>query len=496
MATHLLSSEGCSEGGWRLEHSYSALPEIFYKTWELSPVADPKLIVLNRGLAEDLGLDAEALELPESVAIFAGNALPKGSVPLAQAYVGHQFGNFTALGDGRALLLGEQITPAGQRIDIQLKGSGRTPFSRGGDGRAAMAPMLREYVMSEAMHALGIPTTRSLAVVSTGEWIQRQELQPGAILTRVAASHIRIGTFEWAAAKRNPLALQALVDYTLQRHYPDRMDSEYPALELLRVVGERQAALVAQWMQVGFVHGVLNTDNVTLCGETIDYGPCAFIDRYDPETVFSSIDRGGRYAFGRQVAITQWNLARLAEALLPLLHDQESDAIDSANEVLGDFLTHSQSCWLSGFRAKLGLFTEDSDDPVIIQSLLDWLQMSGRDYTNCFASLSCEEALASALDPDPAFLVWHDHWRARLARQAASSAEVVRRMRSANPVLIPRNHILEGALEGMVLHDDREGLNRLLSCLKRPYDYAAAFPHEFLQPAPATNPPYQTFCGT
>ncbi len=496
MAPPLLSSEGCSNAGWRLEHSYSALPELFYKTWKLSPVAEPKLIFLNRALAEDLGLDADALELAESVAIFAGNALAKGSVPLAQAYAGHQFGNFTTLGDGRALLLGEQITPAGQRVDIQLKGSGRTPFSRGGDGRAAMAPMLREYVISEAMHALGIPTTRSLAVVSTGEWIQRQEPQPGAILTRVAASHIRIGTFEWAAAQRDPVALQALVDYTLQRHYPDRMDSEYPALELLRVVGERQVALVAQWMQVGFVHGVLNTDNVTLSGETIDYGPCAFIDRYDPKTVFSSIDRGGRYAFGRQAAITQWNLARLAEALLPLLHDQESDAIDSANDVLGGFLSHFQSCWLSGFRAKLGLLTEDPEDQSIIEMLLEWLQTSGRDYTNCFASLSCEDALASALDPDPAFILWHDCWKARLARQAASSGEVVRRMRAANPVLIPRNHIVEGILEGMVLHNDQEGFNRMLSCLKRPYDYAAAFPHDFLQPAPAANPPYQTFCGT
>lgn len=482
--------------GWRLEHSYARLPELFHKPWKLAPVRAPRLVVLNRPLARTLGLDPDVLEREENAAVFAGNKLPDGANPLAQAYAGHQFGNFTGLGDGRALLLGEQITPEGARYDIQLKGSGRTPFSRGGDGRAALGPMLREWILSEAMHALEIPTTRSLAVAATGEWVERKERLPGAVLTRVAASHVRVGTFQWAAAHEAPDALQALADYTLRRHYPDLAEAENPTLALLEAVLERQAELVARWLHVGFIHGVMNTDNMSLSGETIDYGPCAFLDHYDPATTFSSIDRGKRYAFANQPGIAQWNLARLAEALLPVLHPEQTRALDAANAAIHAFPDRFKRQWLAGFRAKLGLFTEEAGDEKLSQTLLDWMEKTRADYTNTFLALSSESALDTAHSADPAFGEWHAQWRARRSRQPQTGAEVVRLMRTRNPAVIPRNHKVEQALSAATDHGDLAPMERLLAVLAQPYAPGSVPPPEFLEPAPPSDTPYQTFCGT
>jgi uncharacterized protein YdiU (UPF0061 family) len=338
---------------WRLEHSYTRLPQLFYSDVRPTQVAEPRLVIFNSALADALGLDSETLDSPAGAATFAGNTLPEGARPIAQAYAGHQFGHFTTLGDGRAILLGEQITPSGDRRDIQLKGAGRTPYSRGGDGRAALGPMLREYIISEAMHALGIPTTRSLAVVATGEPVYRDEALEGAVLTRVAASHIRVGTMQWAAAHRDPEALRALSDYTRARHYPQLVDAPEPHLALLDAIVDTQARLIARWQLVGFVHGVMNTDNMALSGETIDYGPCAFMDAYDPGTVFSSIDHAGRYAYGNQPAIALWNLTRLAEAMLPLFDPVSERAVELATASLNRFPERFEQCWLDGMRAKL-----------------------------------------------------------------------------------------------------------------------------------------------
>src|SRR5690606_9955937 len=353
--------------GWNFHNTYAQLPAAFYARLDPVPVASPELVVLNESLAETLGLNGEALRDEEGVAVFAGNRVPDGATPLAQAYAGHQFGVFTMLGDGRAILLGEHVTPTGERVDIQLKGSGRTPFSRGGDGRAALGPMLREYIISEGMHGLGIPTSRSLAVVTTGEYIVRETLLPGAVLTRVAASHLRVGTFQYAAARGNVDDLRALADYALQRHGPD-VDPRDPGrfLQLLRAVVARQARLVAQWQLVGFIHGVMNTDNTTISGETIDYGPCAFMDVYDPATVFSSIDTYGRYAYQNQPAIAGWNLARFAEALLPLLHEDRDKGVELAQGAIDEFPGLYRRHWLTGMRAKLGLCTEEEDDEALI----------------------------------------------------------------------------------------------------------------------------------
>jgi uncharacterized protein YdiU (UPF0061 family) len=484
-------------GGWRLEHSYAELPALFYEAWSLTPVAAPSLLLVNRALAESLGLDADALEQPEAARLFAGCVPPPGAKPLAQAYAGHQFGSFTGLGDGRALLLGEQVTPAGQRFDIQLKGSGRTPFSRGGDGRAAVGPMLREYVISEAMHALGIPTTRSLAVAATGEVVMRREGRlPGAVLTRVAASHIRVGTFEWAAAHQDPEALAALARYTLARHYPQSEPAPNAARVLLEQVSARQAALVARWLAVGFVHGVLNTDNVALSGETIDYGPCAFLDAYHPDTTFSSIDRLQRYAYGKQATITHWNLARLAEALLPILDPDENAALDWANATLGAFPAQFESEWLRLFGAKLGLFQPTPADRSLIQSLLEWMQEQQADFTNTFCLLSTEAALTTSPLADEGFVSWHRDWVERLRLQPESDRQVVERMRVHNPMVIPRNHRVEEALTAAVSDRDLEPLRRLLNVLASPYDHAHPPPEAFTAPAPPSERPYRTFCGT
>ncbi|HYD83186.1 MAG TPA: YdiU family protein, partial [Opitutus sp.] len=426
--------------------------------------------------------------------IFAGNRLPPGAAPLAQAYAGHQYGHFTTLGDGRAILLGEQITPRGERFDIQLKGSGPTPYSRRGDGRAALGPMLREYIVSEAMHALGIPTTRSLAVAATGEEVLRERRLPGAVLTRVAASHIRVGTFEWAAATRDEAAFRALVDYTLQRHYPQLRGAANPARALLDAVIERQAALIAQWMLVGFVHGVMNTDNMALSGETIDYGPCAFMDAYDPATVFSSIDRHGRYAYGNQPAIAQWNLTRLAESLLPLLHPQEDNAIALAEESLHMFPDRFQHHWLAGMRRKLGLFNEEPDDVALIKTLLEWMRRTKADFTNTFATLANSDAPDAASTSDAEFRRWRESWHARLRHQPQSAEESAQLRRESNPAFIPRNHLVEAALAAAE-QGDLSVMHRLLDVLASPYDHTRVAP-DYTCPAPDGSADYQTYCGT
>lgn len=485
-----------ARAGWRLGHTFAEqLPELCYSRVSPTPVRNPQFVVLNAPLAATLGLDADALADDRGAAIFGGNALPEGARPIAQAYAGHQFGHFTTLGDGRAILLGEQVTPDGRRVDIQLKGAGQTPYSRRGDGRAALGPMLRELIISEAMHNLGIPTSRSLAVVSTGEAVYRERTLAGAVLTRVASSHIRVGTFEWAAAHRDPGALRALADYTRRRHNPDISEEGRPHLALFDAVVERQADLVARWQLVGFVHGVMNTDNMTLSGETIDYGPCAFMDAYDPATVFSSIDHGGRYAFGNQPAIAQWNLARLAEAMLPLLDAKQETAIELATAALDRFASLFQRHWMDGMRAKLGLFAGEADDAALVNDLLEWMHRAHADFTNTFRMLSIPGEAEGAAGRDAAFAAWHARWRARLQRQPQPEGEVLARMRAHNPAFVPRNHKVEEALAAATDAGDLSVTARLLEVLAAPYDYSRELP-EFSDPATAGGPAYQTFCGT
>ena len=491
-------SDRKSAVGWQLEHSYARLPEALHTRAVPVPVARPGLAVFNQKLAVELGLDPGALAGESGAAIFAGNRLPEGAEPIAQAYAGHQFGHFTNLGDGRAILLGEQVTPGGARFDLQLKGAGRTPYSRRGDGRAALGPMLREYVMSEAMHALGIPTTRSLAVATTGEEVVREELLPGAVLTRIASSHIRVGTFEYAAALGDRALLEALVDYTLKRHYADSLSAENRALALLEGVIERQAKLVAQWAGVGFVHGVMNTDNMALSGETIDYGPCAFLDAYDPATVFSSIDRDGRYAFGNQPSMAHWNLARLAEALVPLLHEDQAKSVGIAEEALARFPERFAYFYAGVLRAKLGLCHEEEGDFVLAQEFLHLMQASGADFTSAFADLTRSVETGQLTGPSSqgvsAGQSWQAKWRARLGRQQAEEVEVMALMRSANPVVIPRNHRVEEALAAAG-DGDFTVMHRLLAVLARPFDEGPE--NEAYRVGPmAGGEPYRTFCGT
>ncbi len=492
-----MRSESKSSAGWKFDNSYARLPSALWSAVAPVAVAKPGLALLNEVLARDLGLDPGALQ-EVGAEIFSGNRVPEGAEPIAQAYAGHQFGHFTNLGDGRAILLGEQVTPGGARFDVQLKGAGRTPYSRRGDGRAALGPMLREYVMSEAMHALGIPTTRSLAVATTGEEVAREELLPGAVLTRIASSHIRVGTFEYAAALGDRALLQALVDYTLKRHYADSLIAENRALALLEGVLERQAKLVAQWAGVGFVHGVMNTDNMALSGETIDYGPCAFLDAYDPATVFSSIDRGGRYAFGNQPSMAHWNLARLAEALVPLLHEDQAKSVGIAEEALDRFPERFAYFYAGVLRGKLGLVSEEEGDLDLAKELLAWMTRTGADFTNTFAALTRGVEAGwwdeGAVPVGGEFGAWRTKWRARLGRQQAEKTEVMALMRSANPVVIPRNHRVEEALAAVVAGDFAV-MQRLLDVLARPYEETEENKAYRTSPEPSTEP-YRTFCGT
>ena len=468
-----------SEAGWRFDNSYTRLPELLFDRTPPVPVQRPAILAFNEPLAADLGMDAGILRAA-GAAVFVGNELPPGADPIAQAYAGHQFGHFTNLGDGRAILLGEHLTPDGRRVDLQLKGGGRTRYSRGGDGRAAEGPMLREYIIREAMHALGIPTTRSLAVASTGEWVRRETPLPGAVLTRVAASHIRVGTFEWAAAHREVEALRALAEHTRQRHYPE---IENDPVALYEAISERQAALIARWMLVGFVHGVMNTDNMALSGETIDYGPCAFMDAYHPETVFSSIDRNGRYAYGNQPPIAQWNLARLAEAMLPLFHADEKQAVEIANGLIPKFEPRFKHHWLAGMRAKLGLLTEEAEDATLIQDLLNEMQESEADFTNTFADLT-----TGRFEPDE----WHQRWQSRLQRQPQPREESIALMRRHNPAFIPRNHQVEKALAA-AQEGDMQPFHALLDVVSHPWDHDRHLP-DYAKPGTAAG--YRTFCGT
>ncbi|MBU2703314.1 uncharacterized protein YdiU (UPF0061 family) [Sporomusaceae bacterium BoRhaA] len=483
------------ETGWNLDNSYARLPKSLFTSLNPTPVCSPKLIILNYLLATSLGLNVRDLQSKEGVEVLAGNRIPEGALPLAQAYAGHQFGHFTMLGDGRALLLGEQITPLGERVDFQLKGSGKTPYSRGGDGRAALGPMLREYIISEAMHALGIATTRSLAVVTTGESVIRETDQPGAILTRVADSHLRVGTFQYVSEWGTVDELRVLADYTLQRHFPDIDAVESRYLSLLQEVIKRQAMLIAKWQLVGFIHGVMNTDNMAISGETIDYGPCAFMDAYDPATVFSSIDIQGRYAYGNQPHIAEWNLARFAETLLPLLHVNQAQAIELAQNAISDFAELYRCNWLAGMRAKLGIFSEEIQDESLIEDLLSMMKKYRADYTNTFRALTFDMPEDTVLFGTPEFAKWYELWKVRLDRQKELKVSSQQLMRNSNPALIPRNHQVENALESAVKQGDYSVMERLLVVLSSPYEHSPEQADYSILPAPSSRP-YRTFCGT
>jgi uncharacterized protein YdiU (UPF0061 family) len=483
------------ETGWNFDNSYVRLPKSVFTRLNPTPVRSPKLAILNGPLATSLGLNVQRLQSNDGVAVLAGNQIPEGALPLAQAYAGHQFGHFTLLGDGRALLLGEQITPLGERVDIQLKGSGETPYSRRGDGRAALGPMLREYIISEAMHALGIATTRSLAVVTTGESVIRETEQPGAILTRVAASHLRVGTFQYVSKWGTAQDLRDLADYTLQRHFPEVDADENRYLILLQEVIKRQAVLIAKWQLVGFIHGVMNTDNMALSGETIDYGPCAFMDAYDPATVFSSIDIHGRYAYGNQPYIAAWNLARFAETLLPLLHVNEEQAVKLAEDAISEFTKLYHRNWLAGMRAKLGIFNEELQDESLIEDLLSMMEKYSADYTNTFRALTFDKPEDTILFGTTEFAQWNELWQTRLGRQQEPKASSHQLMRSSNPALIPRNHRVEEVLEDAVKQGDYSVMERLLDVLSSPYAHSPKQADYSTLPALSTRP-YRTFCGT
>jgi len=448
----------------------------------------PKLVLLNHNLAKQLGLDFSSLDEKQLAELFTGNTLPEGANPIAQAYAGHQFGHLAILGDGRAIVLGEHITPNKQRYDIQFKGSGRTPYSRGGDGKAALGPMLREYIISEAMHHLNIRTTRSLAVATTGENVMRETVLPGAILTRVAESHIRVGTFEYVAIKRDLQTLKKLLQYSVERHYPEIKDLDKQAPEFLKLVMERQIDLITDWMRVGFIHGVMNTDNMLISGESIDFGPCAFMDYYNPKTVFSSIDHHGRYAFGNQPSIAQWNLARLADAILPLLHEDQNKAIEVGEEIIHSFKEKYEIKFHEMMKRKLGLITDENDDVILIQELLDSMEKNNLDYTNTFRDFMHGKSINDNLKK------FHDKWKIRIDKQNRSHEEILSIMKNANPVIIPRNHKVEESLKE-AHKGNLVSLNNLINALKEPYIERSDLTL-YQQPAHKTDKKYKTFCGT
>jgi uncharacterized protein YdiU (UPF0061 family) len=478
--------------GWHFDNTYSKLSNTFKEDIKPTPVHEPELVILNNKLAEDLSLNFSKIDKKSLDQLFSGNSLPESANPIAQAYAGHQFGHFTMLGDGRAVLLGEHLVDQKDRYDIQFKGSGRTSFSRGGDGRAVLGPMLREYIISEAINALKIPTTRSLAVVKTGEKVVRENLLSGAILTRVASSHIRVGTFQYIAAKQNIDDLNILVDYTIQRHYPEIQSSKNKALDLLNFVMEKQCQLVIDWMRVGFIHGVMNTDNTAISGETIDYGPCAFMDHYKPKTVFSSIDKLGRYSFANQAPIIKWNLSRFAECLIPLINKDEDAAIKIATEVIDNFEKIYEIKWLNMMRDKLGLFGEDKNDRELISNLLSWMENNKADYTNTFCYLMNIKVKGSKKYNDKSFVNWLDIWKKRSLINNSSKEKQINIMQNVNPSVIPRNHKVEEALTA-ANNDDLKVMNKLLSVLDKPYENQKDI-EEYQSPSDNKN--YQTFCGT
>jgi uncharacterized protein YdiU (UPF0061 family) len=485
------------------QNTYAALPANFFARVAPTPVASPRLVKLNRPLALHLGLDPELLASPEGAEILAGKRLPDGADPIAMAYAGHQFGHFVPqLGDGRAILLGEVIDADGIRRDIQLKGSGPTPFSRRGDGRAALGPVLREYIVSEAMWALGIPTTRSLAAVVTGENVMRETMLPGAVLTRVASSHIRVGTFQFFAARGDTDGVRRLADHAINRHYPDAAGAKRPYHALLEGVIARQAQLVARWLLVGFIHGVMNTDNSSISGETIDYGPCAFMDHYDPAAVFSSIDEQGRYAYANQPRIALWNLTRLAECLLPLFSSEQEKAIAEAQALLGEFSEKFTAAYQSGLRGKIGLFTSREGDEALVQDLLDAMAQNQADFTLTFRRLS-----DAARDPEndrevrqlfaepAAFDQWAVRWRERVGGEPQSAAERSAAMRAVNPAFIPRNHRIEEIIDAAVNRDDYASFEELLTVLAQPFEDQPEFAR-YAEPPKPEQRVLQTFCGT
>lgn len=500
------SSPGGHAVRFDFDNSYARLPEHFYARLNPTPVAAPRLVKVNVELARQLGLDPDMLKSEAGVEVLAGNRVADGSEPLAQAYAGHQFGHFVPqLGDGRANLLGEVIGLDGVRYDIQLKGSGRTPFSRGGDGRAALGPVLREYIVSEAMAALGVPTTRALAAVATSERVARETALPGAVLTRVAASHLRVGTFQYFAARQDTEGTRVLADYAIARHYPEAADAKRPYVALLEGVIGRQSKLVAHWMMLGFVHGVMNTDNTSISGETIDFGPCAFMEAYDPATVFSSIDHGGRYAYGNQARAAMWNLARLAEALLPVMAQEagtEEIALAAANEALRGFEPQFVAARTAGLRAKLGFLTERDGDLAIAEDLLERMAANRADFTLTFRRL-CDAAGGPEGDAGVRTLFtnpgvyddWAAVWRGQLEEDRVDAQARVAAMRKVNPLFIPRNHLVEAALEAATWQQDFQPLEDLLDAVSRPYEDRAGL-ERYATPARPEECVLQTFCGT
>jgi uncharacterized protein YdiU (UPF0061 family) len=482
------------EIGWKFDNSYARLPEVFFAKARPVKFRLPQIVIANHELAATLGLDLTVLSEQQQALLFAGQVIPDGAEPIAQAYAGHQYGGFTMLGDGRAILLGEHCTPDGNRVDVQFKGSGDTPFSRRGDGRAALGPMLREYIISEAMAVLGIPTTRSLAVVTTGEPVYRESVLRGAVLTRIAASHIRVGTFQFLAARQDRVNLQKLADYTIARHYPEIQDRADKYYEFFKAVVDRQASLIARWQLVGFVHGVMNTDNMAISGETIDYGPCAFMDTYHPDTVFSSIDEYGRYAYSNQPAIAQWNLARFAETILHLLSENEETQMELAKKTLYDFAEIYDGYWLKGMRRKLGLEIEEEGDRELINTFLEHLQNAGADFTLSFRNLVKAGGMNIVSSSDGSFQNWYRRWLERLGRESKSLEQAALLMNQVNPLVIPRNHKVEEALEA-AQKNDLSPFQALLSAVREPFHETEAA--EVFSIAPPSNQcRYKTFCGT
>ena len=485
----------------QVDHSYARLPSAFFQSWQPSPVANPEWLALNEPLATQLGLPEPYWRSAVGLAVFAGNQLPDWAEPLAQAYAGHQFGQYNPrLGDGRALLLAEVIDRDGQRFDIQLKGSGPTPFSRGGDGRSPIGPVIREYLVSEAMHVLGVPTTRALAAVASGEVVYRDDAMPGAVFTRVASSHLRIGTFQYIAAQGEPEHIQQLADYVIARHYPSCQEQENPYLALLEQVISKQAQLVAHWMRLGFIHGVMNTDNTTISGETIDYGPCAFLDQYRADKVFSSIDRRGRYAYSNQPPIALWNLARLAESLLTLIADDEHVAVESATEALQQFQPQYETLWLQHMAAKLGIAETDPADKALIDDYLALLEQQEVDFTLAFRYLSAEltvdnsEICSALFSEQDSFASWRQRWLERLAQQGQDNKTVAARMDHVNPLLIPRNHLIAQAITQAEDDGDLRLFNRLHKAWQTPFSSSAD--PDLIAPPKPEEVVQRTFCGT
>ncbi len=481
--------------GWRFDNTYTKLPDNMFSKLGPIQVKAPESVIFNHSLSKEMGLDFSNTRDEDLALIFSGNLLPKGSDTIAQAYAGHQFGHFTMLGDGRAIVIGEHLSKNNKRFDIQFKGSGKTPYSRSADGRAALGPMLREYIISEAMHNLGIPTTRSLAVVKTGETVMRETPLQGAILTRVASSHIRVGTFQYIIFSENKKDLKTFFDYTVERHYPHIKDSKTAAIDLLKIVIEKQIQLITDWMRVGFIHGVMNTDNMAISGETIDYGPCAFMNTYDPETVFSSIDHHGRYAYFNQPSIARWNLERFAESLIPLIDNNKDKAIEMASEVINSFAEKYKKSWFKMMHKKLGLLGEDSKDENLIINLLSWMHQNKADYTNTFCFLMNENIQENKIYKNQGFISWKQQWQERFKLHNNSPEESLKLMRSANPLVIPRNHKVEEALDAAANNNDLMKIHNLLKVLKNPYKNNSEITN-YQSPPPPTNEKYKTFCGT